>query len=290
MPPDTVGTALALLRRRLAAAGIETAALDARLLVMHALGLDHAALVAGPERPLSPSEAAAIEHMAQRRVARETVSRITGTREFYGRPFIVTGDTLDPRADTETLVEAAIAACRGRPPPRLLDLGTGTGVIALTLLLELPSATAVAADRSRAALAVAQRNALALGVADRLTLICSDWFAAIDGRFDLIVSNPPYIPSAAIAGLSAEVRLGDPAPALDGGPDGLAAYRAIAAGAAAHLNPGGLVLVEIGEGQDVDVERVFGVHGFRSPARGPARIADLAGRVRVLGFSLAAGR
>jgi release factor glutamine methyltransferase len=137
---------------------------------------------------------------------------------------------------------------------------------------------------------VAQRNALALGVADRLTLICSDWFAAIDGRFDLIVSNPPYIPSAAIAGLSAEVRLGDPAPALDGGPDGLAAYRAIAAGAAAHLNPGGLVLVEIGEGQDVDVERVFGVHGFRSPARGPARIADLAGRVRVLGFSLAAGR
>ena len=284
MSPETVSAALARLRRRFGDAGIGTAALDARVLVMHALDIDHAALVADPDRPVSTAGAAALEAMALRRIAGETVSRIIGFREFHGRRFAVTADTLDPRPDTETLVEAALDACRDRPPARILDLGTGTGCLAVTLLLAFPEATAVASDISTAALAVADANARAHGVSQRLRLVRSDWWENIGGRFDLVVSNPPYIATSAIAGLAPEVRHGDPMIALDGGVDGLAAYRGVAAGAIAHLAGRGLVLVEIGEGQAGDIVDVFALAGLRPRAGARARIADLGGRVRVLAF------
>jgi release factor glutamine methyltransferase len=284
MPPDTVAAALARLRRRFGDAGIETAALDARVLTMHALALNHAALIADPDRALSTAGAAALEAAALRRIAGETVSRIIGFREFHGRRFTVTADTLDPRPDTETLVEAALDACRDRAPARILDLGTGTGCLAVTLLLAFPKATAVASDLSRAALDVAQTNASAHGVGHRLRLVRSDWWENIEGRFDLVVSNPPYIATPAIAGLPPEVRLGDPLIALDGGADGLAAYRGIAAGARAHLAGRGLLLVEIGEGQADDIVEVLGLAGLRPKARGQARMIDLGGRERVLAF------
>jgi release factor glutamine methyltransferase len=285
MPPETVGSVILALRRRFAEAGIETAALDARVLAMHVLALDHVALVADPDRPVSAQEAAALDAVARRRLAGETVSRIIGRREFYGRAFRVTGDTLDPRADTEALIEAALASCRDRPPERILDLGTGTGILAVTLLLAFPAATAVACDISEAALAVAKANATAHGVGDRLQLVRSDWWAQIEGRFDLIVSNPPYIPSTAIAALAPEVRHGDPLVALDGGPDGLDAYRTLATGTAAHLAEGGVLLVEIGDRQADDIVGVFACSGFCLAGGDAGRTTDLAGRVRVLAFA-----
>jgi len=285
MPPETVSAALLDLRRRFAAAGIETAALDARVLTLHALALDHAALIADPDRAVSTAGAAALEAAGLRRIAGETVSRIIGFREFHGRRFTVNGDTLDPRPDTEVLVEAAVGLLRARPPARILDLGTGSGCLAVTLLLAFPEATAVASDLSRAALDVAQTNASAHGVSHRLGLVRSDWWENIEGRFDLIVSNPPYIATSAIAGLAPEVRHGDPLIALDGGPDGLAAYRAIAAGAGAHLAPDGLVLVEIGDGQASDVTNIFAEEALLPPARRAAPFSDLAGRDRVLAFA-----
>lgn len=276
MPADTLASLLAAASARLT--GSDTPTLDARLLLQAAAGLSREDLILGPDRPLTPAQRDRFESFIARRVQHEPVSRILGEREFYGRVFTVTPDTLDPRPDTETIIEAALALMP--KAARLLDLGTGTGAIAVTLLAERPDATGVATDLSPAALAVARENARRLGVAARLTLSEGSWFLPVAGAFDIILSNPPYIPAGDIAGLSPEVRNFDPSLALSGGTDGLDPYRIIAVGAAAHLAAGGHVLVEIGAGQAEDVAAIFVGHGFR-PA---GRHRDLGGHARCLVF------
>lgn len=280
----SLGEALAGLRRRLSAAGIANPALDARLLVLAATGLSHEALIAAPERRLDGSEARRLEELAQRRLAREPVSRIVAEREFYGRPFTIGPASLDPRAETETLVERALAFARSRSAPiDILDLGTGSGAILVTLLAELPRARGIGTDISVAALKEARFNARRHGVATRARLVHADWCDGISGSFDLIVSNPPYIPGGELASLEPEVRDYDPPSALDGGPDGLESYRAIAGGAAGLLAQGGLVALEIGAGQGDAVAAIFAGEGWRPPSEGAA-CRDLAGHVRVLAF------
>jgi release factor glutamine methyltransferase len=267
--------------KQLVARGIETAALDARLLLQAASGLRHEDIVAESDLVLSADVTARFWSLVERRCAFEPVSRIIGSREFYGRSFRVTADVLDPRADTETLVEAALALARGQGPLRILDLGTGSGAIAVTLIAELPEAVAVATDLSVAALRVAKGNAEALGVADRASFVQANWFDGVDGLFDLIVSNPPYIPLGDIADLAADVREFDPPRALDGGPDGLEAYRRIASGAGGYLALKGHIILEIGARQEKKVNELFQAHGF---VPGGCHF-DLAGHVRCLVFN-----
>lgn len=279
MPPDRLASLLAAATERLKASGCDTPALDARLLLQAAAGISREDLILGPDRTLAPDQHAAFEGFIARRERHEPVSRILGEREFYGRVFRVTPDTLDPRPDTETLIDAAL----GLMPPagRLLDLGTGTGAIAITLLAERPEASGLATDLSPAALAVARDNATRLGVAERLGLAEGGWFAPVAGRFDIILSNPPYIPAGNIAALDPEVRNFDPALALAGGADGLDPYRIISSAAAAHLAAGGHVLVEIGAGQAEDVAALFAAAGFRAAGR----FRDLGGHERCLAFN-----
>lgn len=278
MPPDQLASLLAAATARLKAAGCETPVLDARLLLQAAAGISREELIMGPDRALTAEQLQRFENFIIRRERHEPVSRILGEREFYGRVFRVTPDTLDPRPDTETLIEAALAVMP--QAARLLDLGTGTGAIAITLLAEQPQARGVATDLSPAALAVARENAARLGVAERLTLLEGSWFDPISGTFDIILSNPPYIPEGEIAGLSPDVRDFDPGLALSGGTDGLDPYPIIASAAAAHLAPGGQVLVEIGAGQADDIAAIFTAAGFR-PA---GRHRDLGGHERCLAF------
>ena len=278
--PDGLRELIKQASKQLVARGIETAALDARLLLQAASGLRHEDIVAEPDLILSADVTAKFWSMVERRCAFEPVSRIIGFREFYGRSFWLTSAVLDPRADTETLVGAALALARGKGPLRILDLGTGSGAIAVTLLAELPAAIAVATDLSVAALLVAMGNAEVLGVARRASFVPANWFDGVDGQFDLIVSNPPYIPLGDIAGLAADVRDFDPTRALDGGPDGLEAYRRIASGAGGFLAPGGHVLLEIGAGQENEVNELFRAHGFVLEARH----FDLAGHIRCVVF------
>jgi release factor glutamine methyltransferase len=286
----TLGDALASLRRRLEAAGIANPALDARLILMKATGLSHEALIAAPERLLESGEVRRLEDMADRRLAREPVSRIFAEREFYDRPFTIGPASLDPRADTETLVERALAFARthafqnSHGGPAVLDLGTGSGAILVTLLAELPEARGTGTDLSPAALDEARANAARHGVSGRIRFVAADWCSGLEGRFDLIVSNPPYIPSEELQRLEREVRDYDPVLALDGGPDGLEAYRDIAAGAGPLLAPGGLLAVEIGAGQERAVAAIFAGHGWE-PAPAGAASRDLAGHVRVLAFA-----
>lgn len=279
MPPDRLATLLAAATERLKASGSDTPVLDARLLLQAAAGISREDLILGTDRILTGEQLTCFETFVSRRERHEPVSRILGQREFYGRAFRVTPDTLDPRPDTETLIEAALAVMpRGA---RLLDLGTGTGAIAITLLAERPEATGLATDLSTAALAVARENAGRLGVADRLALAEGNWFDPVAGVFDIILSNPPYIPAGDIAGLGPEVRNFDPGLALSGGIDGLDPYRMIASCAAAHLAAGGHVLVEIGAGQAEDVVAIFARAGFRTAARH----RDLGGHERCLAFN-----
>ena len=193
----------------------------------------------------------------------------------------MTPDVLDPRADTETLIGVVLALAKGKGQIRILDLGTGSGAIVVTLLAELPEALAAASELSAAALQVAKGNAESLGVADRTRFVQANWFDGVDGQFDLIVSNPPYIPLGDIAGLAADVRDFDPPKALDGGPDGLEAYRRIVSGAGGHLAPNGHVVLEIGAGQENAVNDLFGGQGFNPESRH----FDLAGHVRCLVFN-----
>lgn len=272
----TRGDALALGVSRLRAGGIEGAARDAQLLLAHVLGVEVMRLSLERGEAVGASDMAAFEAALERRVAREPVSKIIGQRGFWGRDFIVTADVLDPRPETETLIAEALA---GPAPARLLDLGTGTGILAVTLLAEWPEARGVATDLSQAALDVAARNAARHGVADRLTLVRSDWFAEVHGTFDLIVSNPPYISEAEMSGLAPEVRGHDPHMALTPGGDGLDPYRVIAAGAGDHLAPGGRLLVEIGSGQGADVQAIFAAAGLEDVRCHP----DMDGRDRVVG-------
>jgi release factor glutamine methyltransferase len=265
--------------RRLEAAGIDGAGGDARALLAEAMGVARDRLTLHLGEEMSAAAAARFAAMLARRAAREPVARILGRRLFWGREFIVTPEVLDPRPETECLVAAAL---EGPAPARLIDLGTGTGCIAVTLLAEWPGARGVASDLSPGALAVARRNAGRHGVAGRLDLVESDWFAAIEGRFDLIVSNPPYIALAEMAALAPEVRGHDPRPALGDGGDGLSGYRALARGARRHLVPGGRVLVEIGWRQGAAVAAIFAAAGLA----GIRVLPDLDGRDRVVSAHL----
>lgn len=251
--------------RALAAAGVPDPAVDARLLLLAAADLDRLALIVDPQRPLPPASAARLDGWIARRAAREPVSRILGRRDFWGLTLRVTPDVLDPRPDTETLVAAVLDALGPRRGEALavLDLGTGSGAILCALLTEMPRATGWAVDRSAAACAVARGNLAALGLAPRSLVVQGDWACALaPARFDVVVSNPPYIESAVIPGLDRDVREHDPLAALDGGTDGLACYRILAADLPRLLAPGGVGCFEVGQGQDGDVARLVEAAGL----------------------------
>lgn len=257
---------------RLAAAGIDSAAGDALALMAHALGVPRHGVRDALARPLPPEAAARFQAAIAARLDRRPVSQILGHRDFWKHRFRVTRDTLDPRPETETLVAAALDL----PWSSVLDLGTGTGAILLSLLADRPGARGLGVDLSRAALDVARENAAALGIAAEFRQ--SDWFAQVEGRFDLIVSNPPYIAAHEMAALSPEVRDWEPRAALTDEGDGLGAYRALAAGAAAHLTPGGWLAVEIGPTQAGAVAGLFAGAGL-----GAMQVRrDLDGRDRVV--------
>ena len=260
--PRSIEHVLKLARQRLRAVGIETAALDARILLQDATGFAAEDIVLHPDGVLLPTAIGRFDAMVEQRLRHQPVSRILGVREFYGRSFKVSPAVLDPRPDTETVIELALDVMKGRMVCRFLDIGTGSGAIAITVAGERPQWRGVALDISEAALAVAQVNAEALVVATRLEFVTGNWFPSGSDTFDLIISNPPYIISSAIAELSPDVRDYDPVLALDGGPDGLDAYRVIAQGAGARLSAQGLVVVEIGAGQETDVEAIFEGQGF----------------------------
>lgn len=258
----------------LTAAGVPDPARDARLLLRWASGLEAAALSADLSAPPNDLEARRFAKAIARRASRAPVSHITGTRAFWGRAFRVTPDVLDPRPETETLIAEALH--RG-PFTRILDLGTGSGCILLTLLAEWPDATGLGTDTSTAALEVARANAASLEI-DRAALEHHDWWDGVDGQFDLIVSNPPYIAAEEMPHLSPDVRDHEPRAALTPGGDGLDAYRAIAAGVARHLAPGGVIMLEIGATQYHDVAAILAHAGLLVHAE----IPDLDQRPRVI--------
>ncbi len=263
------------------AGGIDSPELDARVLIGHALGLDHAALAARTDQPVSVEQQSAIAALARRRLAHEPVARITGTKEFWSLPLRVTGATLLPRPETETVVTAALTALDERGPRsrgwRIVDIGTGSGAIVLALLSELPNAIAVGTDISVTALAVARDNARRLGVGGAAYVVC-DMASALSGPFDLIVSNPPYIATADLDRLAPEVRLFDPRIALDGGADGLHWYRALATTAAPLLARNGVLVVELGKDQAEPVMALIAAAGLAPVAMQP----DLNGIPRAL--------
>lgn len=266
--------ALAAGAARLAAAGVEDASRDARRLMAHAAGIGADRVTLHLEDDLTDAQVRAWEAALAARAARQPVSQIVGERVFWGRVFRVTRDTLDPRPETEVLVAAALE----RDFARVLDLGTGTGCIMLSLLADRPGARGLGTDLSVAALDVARANAVALGIGDRAELRVADWFGGVGERFDLIVSNPPYIAADEMAGLARDVRDWEPHLALTPGGDGLDAYRAIVAGAGAHLAPGGAILLETGPTQGVAVAELLSGAGFCDIRV----IRDMDGRDRVL--------
>lgn len=262
----TVDAARRKLAALLGASGIETPELDARLLIGAALNLDHTGLATQAQRHIADDEAQAIAHLAQRRIAREPVARILGRKEFWSLDLLISEATLVPRPDTETAVAAALECLRDKPHVagaiRIADIGTGSGAILLALLSECPDATGVGTDISPAALEIAALNALRLGLADRASFVQCDYATALSGAFDVIVSNPPYIPSADIATLEQDVRDHDPHLALDGGADGLDAYRTILPQAIALLVPGGSLVFEVGHDQGVPVSEMMHAAGL----------------------------
>jgi release factor glutamine methyltransferase len=269
---------------RLREAGVDTAELDARLLVCHACAMSHETFVASPRRPLEASERVELERLVRRRCAREPVSRIIGRREFWGLEFAIGSGTLDPRPDTETLVAAALELVKQRGmsrPLRILDLGTGSGCILVSLLRELPHATGVGVDINRAALALARGNALAHGCAGRASFVCTSWADGLASEFDLVVANPPYIRTGDLGQLQPEVRLYDPPCALDGGTDGLDAYRQIVYYARDVCAQGGWLVFEIGDGQDDQVAGLMAADGAFAACE-VRRWRDLAGKVRCI--------
>ena len=252
----------------LTAAGIDNARFEARLLLAHASGVTVEWLIAhgGEAAPLPAVEA--LRALTARRVRREPMAYVVGEREFWGLPFKVSPAVLVPRPDSETLIEAALALMPGRTQPwRIVDLGVGSGCLLLTLLREFPNARGVGMDASSAALTVAATNAEVLGVSARASLVGGDWRQPgwadrLGGPFDLLVANPPYIETAAIDGLMPDVARFEPRLALDGGGDGLSAYRAIADEAAGLVVPGGRVLIEAGEGQAPEISTLLVAAGF----------------------------
>jgi len=282
--PGALGPLLKSARERLAAAGIDDSALDSRLIVEHFSGTTRTQAIAEPGQKVGSVALSAIEAALRRRVAGEPVHRILGYREFYGLRLSLSPETLEPRPDTETLVDAVLPFARATAERlgecRILDLGTGSGAIALALLGAVPVATATGIDISLDALATAAGNARDLGLGERFKALHSNWFEKVSGRYHVIASNPPYIPSREIGNLQDEVRDFDPHQALDGGADGLDPYRAIAAEAAGFLEAQGKVAVEIGHTQKTEVTGIFAAAGYR--LAGAYR--DLGGNDRVLVF------
>lgn len=270
----TGAQAVATAAARLRAAGVQEPGRDARRLLAHALGIGADRLTLHLPDPLAPATAAAFEAAIVARLDRRPVSQIVGWRAFYGLRFIVTADVLDPRPETEALVDAAL----GHPAARVLDLGTGSGAILLSVLTHMPGAVGVGVDICDAALAVARANARELGVSDRAAFLRSDWCADVTGVFDLIVANPPYIAACEMSALAPELRLHEPRHALTDGGDGLGAYRLIAAQAVAHLAPCGRLALEIGPDQAAPVAALLRAAGLSDIAVLP----DIDGRDRVV--------
>lgn len=265
-------------RRRLEAAGVDMPVFDARLLLEAGAGVSRLDIVTDPRRPVTDDQVAAVDALVRRREAREPVALIIGRRHFWTLDLFVSPAVLIPRPETELLVETALQALPADAEARVLDLGIGSGAIMLAVLAERANATGVGVDISDGALAVAQANADALGVADRLELRHGDWNVALDGAFDLVLSNPPYIETNEIDALAPEVARFEPRLALDGGADGLDAYRAITARLPHLLTPGGVFAFEVGKGQAEAVTALAEAAGLS--AEPPRR--DLAGIPRVV--------
>ncbi|CAA2143949.1 peptide chain release factor N(5)-glutamine methyltransferase [Hyphomicrobium sp. ghe19] len=283
-PEQTVADALAAMTRAFVEQGLESPQRDARFLLQGLLGIDGAQLISAASRPLGAA-AEIVSDAVSRRLAHEPVSRILGRREFYGRMFTVTPDVLDPRPDTEAVIDLALDVIRssglsGRPL-RIADIGTGSGILISTLLAELPGATGVATDVSLAALEVARGNADRLGVAGRIVFVATSGLSGCPGPFDLLVSNPPYISGEEIAGLEREVKDFDPLLALDGGADGLDVYREIAHNALELQSPLRLIL-EVGSTQADAVESLFKAVG----AQPIGRRLDLGGHARAVAMEI----
>ncbi len=270
----TAAEALAAAASRLRAAGVPDPARDARMLLAHAASVDATRITLIAPEDLAPEIAERFDQLVSLRAVRVPVSHLIGEREFYGRRFKVSGDVLDPRPETETLIEVALA----EPFGSVLDLGTGSGCILVTLLAERPSAVGMGVDLSEAACLQASANAVMHNLSDRADLRKSDWFSAVEGCFDLIVSNPPYISRAEMDAAQPEIARHEPRMALTDDNDGLSAYREIAADARGALSPGGRVIVEIGATQAMQVREIFAHAGWS----GVEIIPDLDGRDRVL--------
>ncbi len=262
-----VEEALARATRRLADAGVETARLDARLLLASVDGMSASAVLLDPQRVLAAEVESAFDRLVDRRVQREPVSRILGRREFWSLDFAISLATLDPRPDSETLVEAALGQFAPEPRRRVLDLGTGTGCLILAVLSERPSWVGLGIDIAEEAVAVARANARTLSLSERVHFQTGDWDKGLVGSFDLILSNPPYIPSNEIAGLSPEVASFDPLRALDGGTDGLDAYRALAPALLRLLAPHGRAIIELGKGQVAAIADIMEEAGLQAIER-----------------------
>mgnify|MGYP006420915641 CR=1 FL=1 len=283
----SVGEALVDATRRFREAGVADPRRDACRLMASLLDLDVGILLADPERALTDAAGARYEAMVRARVDRQPVSRILGEREFWSLPFGLAPATLDPRPDSETLVEIVLARLPDRRATRrILDLGTGTGCLLLALLSELPAATGVGVDRVPEAVSAARANASRLGFDDRATFAVGDWAHAVTGSFDVIVSNPPYLTEAELAEAVPEVARWDPRAALDGGADGLAAYRRILPQCHKRVARDGLVVLEVGRGQADAVSWLAGAHGFTLSDRG----VDLAGIERCVVATVAGAR
>ena len=258
---NTVGQALDRAARRLAGDGVDQARREARLLLGHAIGDETDRLITEPEGLVSPQDMTRFEAALGRRARREPVARILGRREFWSLDIAVNADVLDPRADSETVVEVALAAIADRSAPiRILDFGTGSGCLLLALLSEFDGATGLGLDVSTGAISLARANAETLGFVSRARFVVGDWGAALRGRFDLIVANPPYIAESEIDRLEPEVAAYDPRLALAGGADGLEAYRALAPDLVRLLAPEGLAVLEIGAGQGAAVTGILAAH------------------------------
>jgi len=277
IPAETIGSSLGEVAATLADAGFDEPRRRARRLVAAALGLSAAEIFAYPDRMVAVADGDRIAALLARIVAREPLSRILGTREFWGLEFSLSADAFDPRPETETVVEAVLALMSDRNRPyRLLDLGTGSGCLLLALLSELPAATGIGVDIAPGAVASARANAAALGLAGRARFAVGDWGGAVGGNFDVIVANPPYVATAAIAALPREVKDYDPLRALDGGADGIEPYRIIAADLPRLLCPGGIFAAEIGAGQHAEVAAILEARGLAIEVVA----ADLAGIAR----------